>query len=119
MSVVTIQDMTTASSGLTPSYAAGDAAETYLIPNAGDVFVHIKKTGLNNCTVTVVTPGTVGGLAITDYTATVVATTGDKMIGPFDPLIYNTNGQIALTFLGGHEPDLCGDPLYQCAGKEF
>ena len=99
MATPTIQDITTLSSGLTPAYAAGDAAETYLIPNNGDVFVHVKKTGLNNCTVTVVTPNTVGGLAITDYTATVVATTGDKMLGPFDPAIYNnTAGQISMTF---------------------
>jgi len=95
----TIQEITTASSGLTPAYAAGSATETYLIPNNGAVFLHVKKTGLGDCTVTVPTPGTVGGFAIADYTATVLATVGDKMIGPFLPLIYNdANGQIAVTF---------------------
>jgi hypothetical protein len=56
MATVTVQDMTILSSGLTPSYAAGDAAETYLIPNNGDMFVHVKKSGAGSCTVTVATP---------------------------------------------------------------
>jgi hypothetical protein len=99
MAVVTVQDVTTLSSGLTPAYAAGSATETYLIPNNGDVFVHVKKTGLGDCTVTVVTPNTVAGLAIADYTATVPATTGDKMIGPFAPNDFNNGGsQITMTF---------------------
>ncbi len=99
MATPTIQDLTRASSGLTPSYAAGDAAETYLIPNNGRVFLHVKKTGINNCTVTVATPNTEDGNAVADYTATVVATTGDKMIGPFPPPTYNdVNGRIAVAF---------------------
>jgi type VI protein secretion system component VasA len=99
MATVTVQDMTILSSGLTPSYAAGDAAETYLIPNNGDMFVHVKKSGAGSCTVTVATPNTVQGLAITDYTATVPATTGDKMIGPFAPADFNNSaGQILVTF---------------------
>lgn len=98
MSTPTIQDIVRASSGLTPSYAAGSATETYLIPNNGRVFLHVKKTGAGDCTVTVTTPNSVDSLAVTDYTATVVATTGDKMIGPFQPDTYNNSaGQIAVT----------------------
>lgn len=98
MAVVTVQDITTRSNGLTPAYAAGSTTETYLIPNNGDVFLHIKKSDVADCVVTVATPNTVLGLAITDYTATVVASTGDKMIGPFDPAVYNnTAGQISMT----------------------
>ncbi len=94
-----IQEITRLGSGLTPSYAAGDAAETYVIPNNGAVFVHVKKIGINACTVTVVTPGTIDGMAIPDYTATVPASTGDKMIGPFPPSIYNDSvGRITVTF---------------------
>lgn len=99
MATPTIQEITTASNGLTPSYAAGSATETYLIPNNGAVFLHVKKTGLGDCTVTVPTPGTVAGLAIADYTATVLATVGDKLIGPFPPQIFNdAAGQISVTF---------------------
>ena len=99
MATPTIQEITRTSSGLTPAYAAGSATETYLIPNNGRVFLHVKKTGAGDCTVTVPTPGTVDSLAVTDYTATVVATTGDKMIGPFPPSAYNNAaGQISVTF---------------------
>lgn len=99
MATPTIQEITTASSGLTPSYAAALTTETYLIANNGAVFLHVKKTGAGDCTVTVATPGNVGGLAIAEYTATVVATTGDKMIGPFAPHIYNNAaGLMSVTF---------------------
>jgi hypothetical protein len=99
MATPTIQEITRAGSGLTPSYAAGSVTETYLIANNGAVLLHVKKDNVNDCVVTVATPNTVEGLAIADYTATVVATTGDKMIGPFPPNIYNNAaGQIAVTF---------------------
>lgn len=99
MSTPTIQVITRTSSGLTPSYAAGSATDTYLIPNNGRVFLHVKKTGAGDCTVTVVTPNTTDTLALADYTATVLATVGDKMIGPFPMSIYNNSaGQIAVTF---------------------
>ena len=99
MATPTIQEITTASNGLTPSYAAASATETYLIANNGAVFLHVKKTDVATCTVTVVTPNTVAGLAVADYTAVVPASTGDKMIGPFSPNIYNdAAGNIAVTF---------------------
>jgi hypothetical protein len=98
MAVVTVQDITTRSNGLTPAYAAGSATETYLIPNNGDVFLHIKKSDVADCVMTMATPNTILGLAITDYTATVPASTGDKMIGPFDPAAFNnTANQISMT----------------------
>ena len=55
MATPTIQEITTASNGLTPSYAAGSATETYLIANNGAVFLHVKKTGAGDCVVTVPT----------------------------------------------------------------
>jgi hypothetical protein len=98
MAVVTVQDITRSSNGLTPAYAAGSTTETYLIPNNGDVFVHLKKSDAADCVVTIATPNTVQGLAIADYTATVPASTGDKMIGPFDPRDFNTaQGQLSMT----------------------
>lgn len=74
-------------------------SDTYLVPNDGKTFLHIKKSGATDCTVTIATPGTVDGLAVTDLTVTVPATTGDKMIGPFPRDIYNNaSGQISVTF---------------------
>ncbi len=72
---------------------------TYLVPNDGNVFLHIKKSGAGSCTVTIATPGSVDGNAIADLTVTVAATTGDKMIGPLKPEVYNdANGKVAVTF---------------------
>lgn len=72
---------------------------TYLIPNDGNVFLHIKKSGAGSCIVTVATPGNVDGNVIADLAVTVAATTGDKMIGPFKPEVYNDgNGKLNVTF---------------------
>lgn len=64
-------------------------ADVQIIRNNGKVFLHFKKTGAGDCTVTFSTPGTVDGLAIADRTVTVPATTGDIHVGPFPPHIYN------------------------------
>ena len=82
-------------SGLTPVYTpVASAADTHQTNNNGKTtFLHFKKTGAGNATVTVQTPGQVDGLAVAELTATVVATTGDKMIGPFDAQVYNQLGQ--------------------------
>lgn len=74
-----------------------EGSNTYLVRNNGKVFLHFKKSGAGNCTLTVVTPNTVDGLAVTDLTVTIPATTGDKFIGPFPPSIYNdANGDIEI-----------------------
>jgi len=81
-------------SGLTPTnVAVASAADTHQVQNNGKMFLHFLKTGAGDAIVTVQTPRTVDGNAIAELTATVVATTGDKMIGPFDPAIYNVPGQ--------------------------
>lgn len=86
--------------GSTPTFTTTlSTGTTYLIRNDGKTFIHMKKTGLDACTVTFTTPGTVSGLAIADPTATVGATTGDVLMGPFPPSIYNDgNGDLNLTF---------------------
>lgn len=86
--------------GLTPSYTGSLATtNTYKIRNNGRVFVQVKKSGAGDCTVTIATPKTVGGLAVADQTVTVAATTGDKQIGPWPPDIYNDgSGDVNLTF---------------------
>lgn len=95
----TIQKVTRSGSGLTPSYTAvADTADTHYVNNDGKVFLHFKKTGAGNATVTIATQVTLDGNALADLTATVVATTGDKMLGPFDPAIYNVPGTHNLTW---------------------
>ncbi len=98
---LTVQQVTKASNGLTPSYTAATSADTYLAVNDGRVFLHAKNTGGAPVTLTVATQSTVDGNAVADYTATIPATTGDKMIGPFQPSIYNNEDrQINVTVSG-------------------
>ena len=83
----TISVQTISRSGLEPSYASA-SADGDAFANNGRTFLHIKNTGTEK-TVTIVTPNTVDGLAISDRTVTVDATTGDVMVGPFPTNIYN------------------------------
>lgn len=87
-------------SGRIPAYQAPNITDTFTFPNDGETFLHVKKTGAGSCNVTVVTPGTVDGNAIADLVVSIPASTGDKMIGPFRPEIYNdpTTGLISCTF---------------------
>ena len=87
---------------LTPVYTGSlSTGNNYLVPNDGRTFLHIKKSGASNCTVTVVTPGTVAGQAIADLTATVVATTGDKMMGPFPPDVFGPTMTVTFSEITG------------------
>lgn len=72
-----------------PTYTAIDATDTYYLPVGDDVVWHFKNTS-TTCTVTVVTPGSVGGVAIADPTITVPATTGDVMVVPSPANLYAT-----------------------------
>ena len=68
-----------------------NVADTYQVNNDEAVGLHFKKSGAGACIVTIVTPGTVDGLAITERTITVPATTGDRFIGLFPAAIYNNS----------------------------
>lgn len=72
--------------------------DTYFCPNDGRMFLHFKKSGAGACVVTVVTPGTVAGLAIADLTHSVPASTGDRMLGPFPPELFNDPSTGMLSF---------------------
>lgn len=77
--------------GLTATYTSSGllAANVYKIRNDGKVFLHFKKSGVGACTVTITTPGTSQGLAISDQTVTVDASTGDEMVGPLPASLFN------------------------------
>ena len=72
-----------------PSYTAIATGNVYQVRNGGYTILHFLKTGAGIATISVVTPGTLGGLAIAERTISVPATTGDKMGGGFPPAIYN------------------------------
>lgn len=95
---LTAQLPTLASDGLTPTYAAADAAGNYFT-NDGKTILHAKNTNAATRIITFVTPYIVGGVAVSDPTATIPATTGDKLLGPFDPTVFNdSNGRVQMTF---------------------
>lgn len=88
-----------------PSYTAIVTANTYQVRNGGYTLLHFLKTGAGVATITVVTPNTVGGLAIAERTISVPATTGDKIAGPFPMAIYN-NGDEDIEFTTNDESGL-------------
>lgn len=77
--------------GLTATYTNSGllTTNTYKVRNDGKVFLHFKKSGAGACTVTITTPGTSQGLAISDQTVTVEASTGDEFVGPLPPSLFN------------------------------
>ena len=95
MATLTVQNISLA--GITPSYAgAAEAGDEFL--NTGDTFFQIKNGG-SEATVTIETPAKIEGIDIAEIAVVVPATTGDKMIGPFDSSIFNqTTGRVAVTY---------------------
>jgi hypothetical protein len=84
--------------GLTPaSQGALTVVDTYTFPNDGRTYLYITK-GANAGNVTIITPGTVRGLAIADKV--VAMTPNDKtLVGPFAPDLYNdATGLVSVTF---------------------
>ena len=73
--------------GLALTYNAADLE--MMAPNDGNVFLHFKNTNGATRDITVITPGTVYGLAVADLVVTIAITTGDRMIGPLPPAIFN------------------------------
>ena len=85
--VITVQQI--ARTGLASALAAADGANHNYFANDGQTFLYVKNASGSPITVTINTPGLVDGLAIADLTVSVPATTGERMIGPFPPGIYN------------------------------
>jgi hypothetical protein len=87
-----------------PTALSGDS-KAYVTPASGDTFandgrtiLHVKNANAGTCTVTVnsIKPCDQG----TDHDVVVVvaATTGDEMIGPFDPGRFNdSSGNVTVT----------------------
>lgn len=78
--------------GKEPTVLSGlSAADTYLIPNKnGNVQLRVINANEADTTVTIVTPGELGANPVSDR-AVEVKKTKIKVIGPFDPAVYNNS----------------------------
>ncbi|MDP3908893.1 MAG: hypothetical protein Q8Q14_00740 [Gemmatimonadales bacterium] len=74
-------------------------SDSYVFANNGWVVLLAEKSGAGVATYTVPTPKTQGGLALGELTGTIAATTGDKIIGPFEVSLTNDgNGDASISF---------------------
>jgi hypothetical protein len=88
MATATLQNLTRAglTVALTAANAGGDEA-----PVGDNVFLVINNGGGSPVTLTIVTPGTEGGLAIADQTC-VVAAGARTLCGPLSPELFKDPG---------------------------
>lgn len=84
--------------GLTPAYVAAAGGGDTVIAGATS-FVHVKNASGGSITVTLVTPGTVSGLAIADRPVAVGAG-AEAMITVGDEYRDPTTGRASLTYSG-------------------
>ena len=89
---VTLAVQTLDDAGVVPTPNAIATGNTYKVRNNGFVALMFRKSGAGTATITIVTPATVGGLAVADRTITVPASTGDVVAAKFPPLVYNDAG---------------------------
>src|SRR5438270_3590568 len=74
--------------GIAPSYGAVVSGNTYTVADQKPFFLHFKNTNAGACTVTFTEAAIGGQRKATTKTVNVPATTGDVMVGPFDPNVY-------------------------------
>lgn len=102
MARTTINAQQIVRTGLASALAAVDQPNGNQFANDGMSFLYVKNGSGSPITVTVGTPGNVDGLAIADLTVSVPATTGERMIGPFPPGIYNqSDGNVYVDYSSG------------------
>lgn len=90
---------TVSKAGITPSYVSAES-DGNSFTNEGDVLLQVKNGG-SEITVTVQTPTKVDGVDIAELTVTIPATSGDKMIGPFSPTVFNQSAGIVYVDYSG------------------
>lgn len=100
MAEVEREPFTPKSAGVEPTVIEGmSAADTQLISNKnGNVTLRVINGSAEATNVTIVTPGEPGGNPIADRVVEVAAGK-TKVIGPFDPNVYNNSkGQLEVKF---------------------
>ncbi len=94
MAVLTVGTITL--TGVATNLQAVSSADEFA--NDGRTFLDVNNGSGSSLTVTFTTPGTIGGVAISDPTVTVAAG-AHKRIGPFDPSIFNAaDGNVDVAF---------------------
>jgi|CXWL01.1.fsa_nt_gi hypothetical protein len=86
--------------GLTHTFAAVDQPNGNEFVNDGACFLYVKNASGGSINVTTITQPTVDSLAVADLVVAVGAGV-NKLIGPFPPSIYNTDGKVQVDFSAG------------------
>jgi len=87
--------------GLTTAYTSGIIVGTtdFVMKNDGRTLLHVKKSGAGVCSMIIKTPAQVQGLDIAELTVSIPASTGDVMIGPLPPSLFNDgSGDVRFNF---------------------
>lgn len=86
--------------GVAPTYAAAAGGGDTCDPGSR-TFLHVKNGGGGSINVTLTTPGSKGGVAISDPVIAVANGT-EKMIGPLDPALFGdpTTGKVGVAYSG-------------------
>lgn len=90
---------------MAPTYSAADSANGMFVDfeDAGKVLIHVKNTNAATRDITI-RSGSVGDLSEAwmssqgDLTATIAATTGDRIFGPFESARFGNANQLWLDF---------------------
>jgi hypothetical protein len=78
----------TLNTGITPVYVAGSASLGHSFANTGHEMLHVKNGGVAPVDVTIATTGKLAGLSLAALKVT-VTNAQERMIGPFDPTVFN------------------------------
>lgn len=86
------------SDGIVPAYTSAATDGHSLVNEGRKTFLHVKNTdgSAHDCEIQI--QQLVDGEAVPAKTVSIPATTGDKMIGPFDKGAYNIGGVIYIDF---------------------
>ncbi|HEY5987760.1 MAG TPA: hypothetical protein VIV12_15500 [Streptosporangiaceae bacterium] len=94
MAVIPVQKMLL--TGVAPTFTAVSASDVFA--NDGKTYIEVKDTNAAADTCTVVAQSTCNQGVLHDSVTTVPATTGDRVIGPFEPTRFNNaSGQCTVT----------------------
>lgn len=99
MATLTVLSPTIAGATFSPASAAGGGD---VFPNNGKTYLYIKNGDSGSHIITITPQNTVGapGYTVSPIAVTVL-TTAQKLIGPFDPAIFNnSSGQAVVTYDG-------------------
>jgi len=98
VTTLTIQDISRSTAPSSLTYGSANADGSYFANN-GNVFLHARNASAGAIVVTFTVTGAIGGLTPANITVTVPLTSGDKMIGPFPPEVFNdAQGRVLVTY---------------------